>query len=272
MSKTAKLSIGEVLTNRKTGETFTVKELTDTVAVLNNNKGYKLTSIMKTFKKATEVITDVNIDTDKMDKAAEPVKVITISRNAIIKAFESKYCKWTVDMPKQEEAEREPAIAQDEPTAPAPTTAPTTAPKQEAEKKEEKKATAKTTAKDLSALRAQLLGMASEYFTLEEKTQYTSVKAGKKCVMEIYKGKRAFQVAISNKYLFEDYIILADSIKKFPNDCYYRVTEKSFRRVKEIVADALENIKDAFPDKVNNNSISTQQSIIENDTTAIAEE
>ena len=163
MSKTAKLSIGEILMNRKTGETFTVKELTDTVAVLNNNKGYKLTSIMKTFKKATEVITDVNIDTNKMDKAAEPVKVITISRNAIIKAFESKYCKWTVDMPKQEEAEREPAIAQDEP----------------------KKATAKTTSKDLTALRAQLLGMAGEYFTLEEKTSYTSVKLGKKCVMEI---------------------------------------------------------------------------------------
>ena len=227
MSKQAKLSIGEVLTNRKTGETFTVKELTDTVAVLNNNKGYKLTSIMKTFKKATEVITDVNIDTNKMDKAAEPVKVITISRNAIIKAFESKYCKWTVDMPKQEEAETEPAVAQDEP----------------------KKATSKTTSKDLTALRDEILGMASEYFTLEEKTQYTSVKAGKKCVMEIYKGKRTFQIAISNKYLFKDYINQADSIKKFPNDCYYKVTEDSFSKVKEIVADALANIKDAFPDK-----------------------
>lgn len=248
MSKTAKLSIGEVLQNRKTGETFTVKEMTDTMAVLSNDKGYKLTSILKTFKKATEVITDVNIDTNKMDKAAEPVKVITISRNAIIKAFESKYCKWTVDMPKQEEAEREPAIAQDEP----------------------KKATAKTTTKDLTALRAEILGMASEYFTLEEKTQYTSVKAGKKCVMEIYKGKRVFSIAVSNKYLFEDYINLADSIKKFPNDCYFKVTEESFNRVKEIVSDALLNIKDAFQDKVNNNS--TQQSIIDNDTTSIAQE
>ncbi len=248
MSKTAKLSIGEILMNRKTGETFTVKELTDTVAVLNNNKGYKLTSILKTYKRATEVITNVNINEEKMEQAVETIKVITISRNAIIKAFESKYCKWTVDMPKQEEAEREPAIAQDEP----------------------KKATAKTT-KDLTALRAQLLGMASEYFKLEEKTQYTSVKAGKKCVMEIYKGKRAFQVAISNKYLFEDYINQADSIKKFPNDCYFKVTEESFSKVKEIVSNAISNIRVIFQDKVNN-SISTQQSIIENDTTAIAEE
>ena len=63
----------------------------------------------------------------------------------------------------------------------------------------EKKATAKTT-KDLSALRAQLLGMASEYFTLEEKTSYTSVKLGKKCVMEIYKGKSVFSIAVSNTF------------------------------------------------------------------------
>ena len=249
MSKTAKLNIGEVLTNRKTGETFTVKEMTDTVAVLNNNKGYKLTSILKTFKKATEVITDVNINTNKMEQAVEPVKVITISRNAIIKAFESKYCKWTVDMPKQEEAEREPAIAQDEP----------------------KKATAKTT-KDLTALRAEILGMASEYFKLEEKTSYTSVKLGNKCVMEIYKGRRAFQVAISNKYLFEEYINLANSIKKFPNDCYFKVTEESFSKVREIVSDAIANIRVMFPDKFDNNSISTQQSIIDNDTTAVAEQ
>ena len=249
MSKQAKLSIGEVLTNRKTGETFTVKELTDTVAVLNNNKGYKLTSIMKTFKKATEVITDVNIDTDKIGQAVEPVKVITISRNAIIKTFESKYCKWTVDMPKQEEAEREPAVAQNEP----------------------KKATAKTT-KDLTALRAEILGMASEYFTLEEKTSYTSVKLGKKCVMEIYKGKRTFQIAISNKYLFEEYINLADSIKKFPNDCYFKVTEETFSKVREIVSNAISNIRVIFQDKINDNGISTQQSIIDNDTTAVAEE
>lgn len=235
MSKTAKLSIGEVLQNRKTGEVFTVKELTDTMAVLSNDKGYKLTSIMKTFKRATEVITDVNIDTNKMDKAAEPIKMVITSRNQMIKEWEKKVNA------KVEKA-----------------TAPTTA-------------TAKTTAKDLTALRAQLLGMASEYFTLEEKTQYTSVKAGKKCVMEIYKGKRVFSIAVSNKYLFEDYINQADSIKKFPNDCYFKVTEDSFSKVKEIVADALANIRNAFPDKVNN-SISTQQSIIENDTTGIAEE
>ena len=249
MSKTAKLSIGEVLTNRKTGETFTVKELSETVAVLNNNKGYKLTSIMKTFKRATEVITDVNIDTNKMDKAAEPIKMVITSRNQMIKEWEKKV-----------NAKIEKATA----TATATATA-----KEEA--KAEKKATAKTT-KDSTALRAQLLGMASEYFTLEEKTQYTSVKAGKKCVMEIYKGKRAFSIAVSNKYLFEEYINLADSIKKFPNDCYFKVTEESFNRVKEIVSDALANIRNAFPDKVNNNSISTQQSIIDNDTTAVAEE
>ena len=247
MSKTAKLSIGEVLTNRKTGETFTVKELTDTVAVLNNNKGYKLTSILKTFKKATEVITDVNIDTNKMDKAAEPIKMVITSRNQMIKEWEKKV-----------NAKIEKASA------------PTTAPKQEA--KAEKKATSKTTSKDLTALRAQLLGMASEYFTLEEKTSYTSVKLGKKCVMEIYKGKRAFQIAVSDKYLFEDYINQADSIKKFPNNCYFKVTEENFNKVREIVSDAIANIRNAFPDKVNNNSISTQQSIIDNDTTAIAEE
>ena len=246
MTKTAKLSIGEVLQNRKTGEVLTVKELTDTVAVLSNNKGYKLTAILKTYKRATEVITNVNINEEKMEQALEPVKVITISRNAIIKAFESKYCKWTVDMPKQEEAK--------------------------AEKKEEKKATSKTTSKDLTALRAQLLGMASEYFKLEEKTQYTSIKYGNKCVMEIYKGKRTFQIAVSNKYLFEEYINQADSIKKFPNDCYFKVTEESFNRVKGIVLDALANIRVMFSDKVNNNSISTQQSIIDNDTTSIAQE
>ena len=251
MSKTAKLSIGEVLQNRKTGETFTVKELTDTVAVLNNNKGYKLTSILKTYKRATEVITDVNIDTDKMDKAAEPIKMVITSRNQMIKEWEKKV-----------NAKIEKA------------TAPTTAPKQEAkaEKKEEKKATSKTTTKDLTALRAQLLEMASEYFTLEEKTQYTSVKAGKKCVMEIYKGKRAFQIAVSDKYLFEDYINQADSIKKFPNDCYFKVTEESFSKVKEIVSNAISNIRVIFQDKINDNGISTQQSIIDNDTTSIAQE
>ena len=251
MSKTAKLSIGEVLQNRKTGETFTVKELTDTVAVLNNNKGYKLTSILKTYKRATEVITDVNIDTDKMDKAAEPIKMVITSRNQMIKEWEKKV---------NAKIEK----------APAPTTAPTTAPKQEA--KAEKKATAKTTSKDLSALRAQLLGMASEYFTLEEKTQYTSVKAGKKCVMEIYKGKRVFSIAVSNKYLFEDYINQADSIKKFPNDCYFKVTEESFSKVREIVSNAISNIRVIFQDKINDNGISTQQSIIDNDTTSIAQE
>ncbi len=250
MSKTAKLSIGEVLQNRKTGEVLTVKELTDTVAVLSNNKGYKLTAILKTYKRATEVITDVNINTDKMDKAAEPIKMIVTSRDKMIKEWEKKV---------NAKIEKAPA--------------PTTAPKQEAkaEKKEEKKATSKTTTKDLTALRAQLLGMASEYFKLEEKTQYTSIKYGNKCVMEIYKGKRTFQIAVSNKYLFEEYINQADSIKKFPNDCYFKVTEESFNRVKGIVLDALANIRVMFPDKVNN-SISTQQSIIDNDTTSVAEE
>lgn len=254
MSKTAKLSIGEVLTNRKTGEVFTVKEMTDTVAVLSNNKGYKLTSILKTFKKATEVITDVNIDTNKIGQAVEPVKMVITSRNQMIKEWEKKV-----------NANIEKATA----TATAP--APTTAPKEEAEKKEEKKATAKTS-KDLTALRAEILGMASEYFTLEEKTQYTSVKAGKKCVMEIYKGKRTFQIAISNKYLFEDYINQADSIKKFPNDCYFKVTEESFSKVREIVSNAISNIRVIFQDKINDNGISTQQSIIDNDTTSIAQE
>lgn len=252
MTKTAKLSIGEVLTNRKTGETFTVKELSETVAVLSNNKGYKLTSILKTFKKATEIITDVNIDTDKMDKATEPIKMVITSRNQMIKEWEKKV-----------NAKIEKATA----------TATATAKEEaKAEKKEEKKATSKTTTKDLTALRAEILGLAGEYFKLEEKTQYTSVKAGKKCVMEIYKGKRVFSIAVSNKYLFEEYINQADSIKKFPNDCYFKVTEESFSKVREIVSDAIANIRVMFPDKFDNNSISTQQSIIDNDTTAVAEE
>ena len=239
MSKTAKLSIGEVLQNRKTGEVFTVKELTDTVAVLSNNKGYKLTAILKTYKRATEVITNVNINEAAMEANVQKATATTNTTNTL-KAYNSKKATTTA-------------------TATATATA-------------KAKATAKTTA-NLTAIRGEVLGIAGEYFTLQQKTTYTSVKFGKKCVMEVYNGKRAFSVAVSDKYLTAEQIALAKvTTQPFPNNCYFKVNSNNYSTILAIVKSAIANIVTAFNVNATAQSISTQQAIIENDTTGIAEQ
>ena len=219
MANIAKLNIGEVLQNRKTGEVLTVKELTDTVAVLSNNKGYKLTAILKTYKRATEVITNVNISEAameaNMEKAtatatattnttntvnavitvqSEEIRVFESKRNFVIKAYNNK------------------------------------------------KATAKTTA-NLTAIRDEVLSIAREYFTLQQKTTYTSVKFGNKCVMEVYNGKRAFSIAVSDKYLTAEQIALAKvTTQPFPNNCYFKVNSNNYSTILTIVKSAITNI------------------------------
>ena len=177
MANIAKLTIGEVLQNRKTGEVLTVKELTDTVAVLSNNKGYKLTAILKTYKRATEVITNVNISEAAMEANMQ-------------------------------------------------------------------KATATATATtNLTAVRDEVLSIAGEHFTLQQKTTYTSVKFGNKCVMEVYNGKRAFSIAISNKYLTAEQIALAKvTTQPFPNNCYFKVNSNNYSTILTIVKSAIANI------------------------------
>ena len=248
MSKTAQLSIGEVLQNRKTGEVFTVKELTDTVAVLSNNKGYKLTAILKTYKRATEVITNVNINEAAMEASVQKATATTNTLKAVItvqseeiKEFESK----------QNFVIR----AYNSRKATATTTATT------------------TTTANLTAIRGEVLGIAGEYFTLQQKTTYTSVKFGKKCVMEVYNGKRAFSVAVSDKYLTAEQIALAKvTTQPFPNNCYFKVNSNNYSTILAIVKSAIANIVTAFNVNATTQSISTQQAIIENDTTGIAEQ
>lgn len=259
MSKTAKLSIGEVLQNRKTGEVFTVKELTDTVAVLSNNKGYKLTAILKTYKRATEVITNVNISEAAMEanvqkatattNTTNTLKAVITVQSAEIKEFESKQ-NFVIRAYNSRKA-----------TATAKTTAKTTAP------------TTATTTANLTAIRGEVLGIAGEYFTLQQKTTYTSVKFGKKCVMEVYNGKRAFSVAVSDKYLTAEQIALAKvTTQPFPNNCYFKVNSNNYSTILAIVKSAIANIVTAFNVNATTQSISTQQAIIENDTTGIAEQ
>ena len=257
MSKTAKLSIGEVLQNRKTGEVFTVKELTDTVAVLSNNKGYKLTAILKTYKRATEVITNVNISEAAMEANVQKATATTNTTNTLkavitvqseeIREFESKQ-NFVIRAYNSKKATA---------TAKAKATATTTA----------------TTTANLTAIRGEVLGIAGEYFTLQQKTTYTSVKFGKKCVMEVYNGKRAFSVAVSDKYLTAEQIALAKvTTQPFPNNCYFKVNSNNYSTILAIVKSAIANIVTAFNVNATTQSISTQQAIIENDTTGIAEQ
>ena len=219
MSKTAKLSIGEVLQNRKTGEVFTVKELTDTVAVLSNNKGYKLTAILKTYKRATEVITNVNINEAAMEANVQKATATTNTTNTLkavitvqseeIREFESKQ-NFVIRAYNSKKA-----------------TATTTA----------------TTTANLTAIRGEVLGIAGEYFTLQQKTTYTSVKFGNKCVMEVYNGKRAFSIAVSNKYLTAEQIALAKvTTQPFPNNCYFKVNSNNYSTILAIVKSAITNI------------------------------
>ena len=219
MSTTAKLSIGEVLQNRKTGEVFTVKELTDTVAVLSNNKGYKLTAILKTYKRATEVIANVNINEAAMEANVQKATATTNTTNTLkavitvqseeIREFESKQ-NFVIRAYNSKKA-----------------TATTTA----------------TTTANLTAIRGEVLGIAGEYFTLQQKTTYTSVKFGNKCVMEVYNGKRAFSIAVSNKYLTAEQIALAKvTTQPFPNNCYFKVNSNNYSTILAIVKSAITNI------------------------------
>ena len=229
MANIAKLTIGEVLQNRKTGEVLTVKELTDTVAVLSNNKGYKLTAILKTYKRATEVITNVNISEAAMEanmqkatatattNATNTVNAVITVQSEEIKEFESKQ-NFVIK-------------AYNNKKATAKTTATATA-----------TATAKTTA-NLTAIRDEVLSIAGEHFTLQQKTTYTSVKFGNKCVMEVYNGKRAFSIAVSNKYLTAEQIALAKvTTQPFPNNCYFKVNSNNYSTILTIVKSAIANI------------------------------
>ena len=225
MANIAKLTIGEVLQNRKTGEVLTVKELTDTVAVLSNNKGYKLTAILKTYKRATEVITNVNISEAAMEanmqkatatattNATNTVNAVITVQSEAIKEFESKQ-NFVI--------------------------------KAYNNKKATATATAKTTATattNLTAIRDEVLSIAGEHFTLQQKTTYTSVKFGNKCVMEVYNGKRAFSIAVSNKYLTAEQIALAKvTTQPFPNNCYFKVNSNNYSTILTIVKSAITNI------------------------------
>ena len=233
MANIAKLNIGEVLQNRKTGEVLTVKELTDTVAVLSNNKGYKLTAILKTYKRATEVITNVNISEAAMEanmqkatatattttNTANTVNAVITVQSEAIKEFESKQ-NFVIKAYNNKKA-----------TATATATAKTTA-----------KTTATATA-NLTAVRDEVLSIAGEHFTLQQKTTYISVKFGNKCVMEVYNGKRAFSIAVSNKYLTAEQIALAKvTTQPFPNNCYFKVNSNNYSTILAIVKSAIANI------------------------------
>lgn len=231
MANIAKLTIGEVLQNRKTGEVLTVKELTDTVAVLSNNKGYKLTAILKTYKRATEVITNVNISEAAMEanmqKATATATTTTNTANTVnavitvqseeIREFESKQ-NFVIKAYNNKKATA---------TATAKTTAKTTA----------------TATANLTAVRDEVLSIAGEHFTLQQKTTYISVKFGNKCVMEVYNGKRAFSIAVSNKYLTAEQIALAKvTTQPFPNNCYFKVNSNNYSTILTIVKSAIANI------------------------------
>ena len=242
MANIAKLTIGEVLQNRKTGEVLTVKELTDTVAVLSNNKGYKLTAILKTYKRATEVITNVNISEAAMEanmqkatatatattntattttNTTNTLKAVITVQSEEIREFESKQ-NFVIKAYNNKKATA---------TATAKTTAKTTA-----------TATAKTTA-NLTAIRDEVLSIAGEHFTLQQKTTYISVKFGNKCVMEVYNGKRAFSIAVSDKYLTAEQIALAKvTTQPFPNNCYFKVNSNNYSTILTIVKSAIANI------------------------------
>ena len=107
-------------------------------------------------------------------------------------------------------------------------------------------ATAKTTATataNLTAIRDEVLSIAGQHFTLQQKTTYISVKFGNKCVMEVYNGKRAFSIAVSNKYLTAEQIALAKvTTQPFPNNCYFKVNSNNYSTILTIVKSAIANI------------------------------
>ena len=232
MANIAKLTIGEVLQNRKTGEVLTVKELTDTVAVLSNNKGYKLTAILKTYKRATEVITNVNISEAAMEanmqKATATATATTNTATTTTNTTNTLKAVITVQSEEIREFESKQNFVI------------------KAYNNKKATATAKTTAKttaNLTAIRDEVLSIAGEHFTLQQKTTYTSVKFGNKCVMEVYNGKRAFSIAVSDKYLTAEQIALAKvTTQPFPNNCYFKVNSNNYSTILTIVKSAIINI------------------------------
>lgn len=230
MANIAKLTIGEVLQNRKTGEVLTVKELTDTVAVLSNNKGYKLTAILKTYKRATEVITNVNISEAAMEANMQKATATTNTATTTTNTTNTLKAVITVQSEEIREFESKQNFVI----------------KAYNNKKATATATAKTTATattNLTAIRDEVLSIAGEHFTLQQKTTYTSVKFGNKCVMEVYNGKRAFSIAVSNKYLTAEQIALAKvTTQPFPNNCYFKVNSNNYSTILAIVKSAIANI------------------------------
>ena len=231
MANIAKLNIGEVLQNRKTGEVLTVKELTDTVAVLSNNKGYKLTAILKTYKRATEVITNVNISEAAMEANMEKATATATATTNTTNTLKTVITVQSEEIKEFESKQNFVIKAYNNKKATAKTTATATA-----------TATAKTTA-NLTAIRDEVLSIAGEHFTLQQKTTYTSVKFGNKCVMEVYNGKRAFSIAVSDKYLTAEQIALAKvTTQPFPNNCYFKVNSNNYSTILTIVKSAITNI------------------------------
>ena len=227
MSNMAKLTIGEVLQNRKTGEVLTVKKLTDTVAVLSNNKGYKLTAILKTYKRATEVITNVNISEAAMEANMEKATATATTTTNTANTVNAVITVQSEEIREFESKQNFVIKAYNNKKATATATAKTTA----------------TATTNLTAIRDEVLSIAGEHFTLQQKTTYTSVKFGNKCVMEVYNGKRAFSIAVSNKYLTAEQIALAKvTTQPFPNNCYFKVNSNNYSTILTIVKSAIANI------------------------------
>lgn len=227
MANIAKLTIGEVLQNKKTGEVLTVKELTDTVAVLSNNKGYKLTAILKTYKRATEVITNVNISEAAMEANMQKATATTTTTTNTANTVNAVITVQSEEIREFESKQNFVIKAYNNKKATAKTTAKTTA----------------TATTNLTAIRDEVLSIAGEHFTLQQKTTYTSVKFGNKCVMEVYNGKRAFSIAVSNKYLTAEQIALAKvTTQPFPNNCYFKVNSNNYSTILTIVKSAITNI------------------------------
>ena len=227
MSNMAKLTIGEVLQNIKTGEVLTVRELTDTVAVLSNNKGYKLTAILKTYKRATEVITNVNISEAAMEANMEKATATATTTTNTANTVNAVITVQSEEIREFESKQNFVIKAYNNKKATATATAKTTA----------------TATTNLTAIRDEVLSIAGEHFTLQQKTTYTSVKFGNKCVMEVYNGKRAFSIAVSNKYLTAEQIALAKvTTQPFPNNCYFKVNSNNYSTILTIVKSAIANI------------------------------
>ena len=74
----------------------------------------------------------------------------------------------------------------------------------------------------------------------EEKTSYTSIKYGNKCVAEIYKGKKKFNVAVGDSYIEDKLVNMAKITKRpFPNNCDFNSATHDAKILKEAVYQAV---------------------------------